>query len=169
MLNQDEEKEEEKQEDKEEEIKPNEPTVKDLSEILAVLSQVQDKVTALQFNSRDQALVYFRDLTKIFSENLNEKINARSQTLITRFFSQQHEMFEAQRRATLNASSDEEDDVDMPPVQLEEDLYDGWEHEETEALQIENEFRQRVLRREEGEIREMEGGLNQQQGRDDRQ
>ncbi|KAK3880139.1 hypothetical protein Pcinc_015341 [Petrolisthes cinctipes] len=152
MLNQDEEKEEEKQEDKEEEIKPNEPTVKDLSEILAVLSQVQDKVTALQFNSRDQALVYLRDLTKIFSENLNEKINARSQTLITLFFSQQHEMFEAQRRATLNASSDEEDDVDMPPVQLEEDLYDGWEHEETEALQIENEFRQHVLRREEGEI-----------------
>ncbi|KAK3866331.1 hypothetical protein Pcinc_028132 [Petrolisthes cinctipes] len=59
MLNQDEEKEEEKQEDKEEKLKPNEPTVKDLSEILAVLSQVHDKVTALQFNSRDQALVYF--------------------------------------------------------------------------------------------------------------
>ncbi|KAK3866330.1 hypothetical protein Pcinc_028131 [Petrolisthes cinctipes] len=78
-------------------------------------------------------------------------------------------MFEAQRRAILNASSDEEDNVDMPPVQLEEDLYDGWEHEETEALRIENEFRQCVLRREEGEIREMEGGPNQQQGRDDRQ
>ena len=105
----------------------------EISAILSLLTECEEKVKDYLFEESEDAQHHLSKLLKLFDSKLNQKIQARQQSLITKYIGQP-------QMATLqvNERDDDDDDIvnqlmadDTQP--FDEDMFEGWEKEEIEA------------------------------------